>query len=123
MLALLDAQRPKPMNETLRRVFKWLHYPIEVILVCVRWYVAYPPRLRHLKEMMTKRGGRSFDHSPVGHRVIKRVTRPILGFKTFRCARIIIAGIETMRMLRKDQLANIKDKTSLEANQCYPLEL
>ena len=27
---------PKLMNETLRRVFKRLHYPIEVILVCVR---------------------------------------------------------------------------------------
>ena len=30
------------------------------------------------------------------HRAIKRITRPMLGFKTFRCARIIIAGIETM---------------------------
>ncbi len=29
------------------------------------------------------------------HRAIKRATRPMLGFKTFRCAQIIIAGIET----------------------------
>ena len=29
-----------------------------------------------------------------GHRAIKRITRPMLGFKTFCCARIIIAGIE-----------------------------
>ena len=27
----------KPMNETLRHIFKRLHYPIEVILVCGRW--------------------------------------------------------------------------------------
>ena len=27
----------------------------------------------------------------------KRITRPMLGFKTFRCARILIAGIEVMR--------------------------
>ena len=40
----------KLVNEMLRRVFKRLHYPIEVILVCVRWYVAYPPSLRHLEE-------------------------------------------------------------------------
>lgn len=32
----------KPMNETLRRVYKRLHYSVEVILVCVGWYVAYP---------------------------------------------------------------------------------
>jgi len=25
------------MNEALRRIFKRLHYPIEVMLVCVRW--------------------------------------------------------------------------------------
>ena len=28
------------------------------------------------------------------HRAVKRITRPMLGFKTFRCARILIAGIE-----------------------------
>jgi putative transposase len=46
----------KTMNETLCRVFTRLHYPIEVILVCVRWYVAYPLSLRHLEEMMAERG-------------------------------------------------------------------
>ncbi len=35
------------------------------------------------------------------HRAIKRITRPMLGFKTFCCARILIAGIETMQMIRK----------------------
>ena len=40
------------MIETLCRVFKRLHYPVEIILVCVRWYVAYPLSLRHLEEMM-----------------------------------------------------------------------
>ena len=29
------------------------------------------------------------------HRAIKRITRPMLGFKSFWSARIIIAGIET----------------------------
>ena len=230
----------KPLNEMLRRVFQRLHYPIEVMLVCVRWYVAYPLSLRHLEEMMSERGI-TVDHStihrwtikmlpvltaicrrrkrPVGrswcmdetyikvagqwkylyravdksgdtvdfllrakrdhavtrafferviglhdapdkiavdksgantaaifsiqddsgltitlrqskylnniveqdHRAIKRVARPMLGFKTFRCARIIIAGIETMHMIRKGQLGDIKDETSSAANQFYLL--
>ena len=24
------------------KVFKRLHYPLDVMLLCVRWYVAYP---------------------------------------------------------------------------------
>ena len=35
------------------------------------------------------------------HRAIKRITRPMLGFKDFRCARIILSGIEVMHMIRK----------------------
>ena len=38
------------------------------------------------------------------HRAIKRGVRPMLGFKSFRCARAIIAGIETMHMIKKGQL-------------------
>ena len=228
------------MNEMLRRVFKRLHFPVEIIQTCVRWYVAYPLSLRQLQEMMAERGV-EVDHStihrwaikmlpvlasvcrrrkrPVGkswrmdetyikvagkwkylyravdkngatvdfllrakrdhaaarafferaiglhdvpekiaidksgsnkaaivsiqadsglaiamrqskylnniveqdHRAIKRVTRPMLGFKTFRCARIIIAGIETMHMIRKNQLGDIKDQASSAANQFYSL--
>ena len=228
------------MNEMLLRVFRRLHFPVEIILTCVRWYVAYPLSLRQLQEMMAERGV-EVDHStihrwaikmlpvlsavcrrrkrPVGkswridettikvagewkylyravdktgatvdfllrakrdhaaarvfferaiglhdvpekiaidksgsnkaaiisiqadsgfaiamrqskylnniveqdHRAIKRITRPMLGFKTFRCARIIIAGIETMHMIRKHQLGDVKDRTSSAANQFYSL--
>ncbi len=38
------------------------------------------------------------------HRAIKRRTRPMLGFKEFHCAAKLIAGIETMHMVRKGQL-------------------
>jgi putative transposase len=47
----------------------------------------------------------------------------MLEFKTFRSARIIIAGIETMHMIRKGQLGNIEDQTSSAANQFYSLLL
>ena len=130
---------PKLMNEMLCRVFKRLHYLIEVILVRVRWYVAYPLSLQHLEEMMAQLGV-AVDHSTIhrwafmlrrskylhniveqDHRAIKRVTRPMLGFKTFRYARTIIAGIETMHMIRKGQPGDIKDETLSAADQFYSL--
>jgi transposase-like protein len=39
-----------------------------------------------------------------GHRAMKRVTRPTLGFKSFRSAAATLSGIELMHMIRKDQL-------------------
>jgi len=42
--------------EALRRVIKRMHYPLEVMLVCVRWYAAYPLSFRHIEEMMGERG-------------------------------------------------------------------
>ncbi|NRO99739.1 IS6 family transposase, partial [Paraburkholderia sp. NMBU_R16] len=53
-------------------VLKRLHYPLEVILLCVRWYVAYALSLRNLEEMMAERGI-EVDHSSVHRWVIKLV--------------------------------------------------
>ena len=201
---------------------KGMRFPIDVILVCIRWYAAYPLSYRHLEEMMQERGvvvdhssinrwavrflpllekvfrnhkhavskswrmdetyikvkgvwkylyravdkqGKTVDflltakrdalaarrffdkamrHSAVpdtvtmdksgankaalnqlnmqreipikirqvkylnniveqDHRAVKRVTRPMLGFKSFRSARAVLAGIELMHMIRKGQ--------------------
>jgi putative transposase len=228
------------MIDELRRVIKRMHYPLEVMLVCVRWYAAYSLIFRNIEEMMAERGvlvdhstlhrwsmkmlpvltamfrrrkrpvGRSWrmdetyvkvagqwkylyravdrdgdtvefllrakrDHAatrafferamglhgvpekitidksgantaaitsiqadsglPIelhqskylnniveqDHRAVKRITRPMLGFKSFRCARILIAGIETMHMIRRSQLGNIKDKDPSAASQFYSL--
>jgi transposase-like protein/transposase len=38
------------------------------------------------------------------HRAIKRLVRPMLGFKSFRSAAVTLAGIELMHMIRKGQL-------------------
>ena len=38
------------------------------------------------------------------HRAVKRVTRPMLGFKSFDAAQATLAGIELMHMLKKQQL-------------------
>ena len=230
----------KMMNPAVVRVLKRLHYPLDVILTCVRWYVAYPLSLRHLEEMMAERGV-SVDHStvhrwtikllpvlekafrrrkrPVGkswrmdetyirvkgdwrylyravdkdgntidfllrahrdktatrryfeksiarngvpetvtidksganlaaleainadretpikirqskylnnlveqdHRAIKRRTRLMLGFKTFRCARILLAGIELMHMITKGQMTCARGTHPSAADQFYDL--
>ena len=44
------------MIEALRRVVQWMHCPLEVMLVCVRWYLAYPLSFRNIEEMMAERG-------------------------------------------------------------------
>ncbi|HSV84410.1 MAG TPA: IS6 family transposase [Ramlibacter sp.] len=228
------------MIEALRKVIKRLRYPIEVMLVCVRWDAAYPLSLRHIEEMMAVRGI-LVDHAtvhrwsikilpalaavfrqrerPVGlswrtdetyikvqgqwkylyravdrdgdtidfllrakrdqaaarrflecaidghgvpekvtidksgaytaavqgviadsaasielrqnkylnniveqdHRAVKRIARPMLGFKYFRCAAAIIAGIETMHMIRKGQLDCLPCAVMSAADQFYSL--
>ena len=232
--------RKSSINSALRKVLKRFHYPLEVMLTCVRWYVAYPLSLRHVEKMMQERGV-FVDHAtvhrwaikmvpvlaavfrrrkhPVGkswrmdetyikvagqwkylyravdragdtvdflltakrdmaaarrflerainlhglpekitidksgantaaiesikadacvdilmrqnkyhnniveqdHRAIKRIPRPILGFKSFWSARIIIAGVETMHMIRKGQLNCPAGQTMSAAQQFYSL--
>ena len=46
------------------------------------------------------------------HRGVKRLTRAMLGFKKVRCARALIAGIETMRMIKKGELDGFSDAYS-----------
>jgi transposase-like protein len=38
------------------------------------------------------------------HRAIKKIVQPMLGFKSFWSAASILAGIQTMHMIRKGQL-------------------
>jgi putative transposase len=217
----------KALDPGVARVLKQMHYPLEVMLRCVRWYVAYPLGLRHLEEMMAERGN-AVDHSTVrrwafrrckravgkiwrmdetyvkirgerryldravdkegntvdfllrarrnkaaaksyiekstqqngmpetvttdksganlaalhaerdtpiktrqvrylnnlveqGHRAIKRIIRPMLGLKDFRCARVILSGIEIMHMISKGQMKHtVKIKPSA-ASHFYPL--
>ena len=228
------------MIEGLRRVIKRVHYPLDVMLTCVRWYAAYPLSLRQIEKMMQERGvivdhatvhrwamkilpvlaavfrrrkhrvgtswrmdetyvkvagqckylyravdrdghtidfllrakrdcaaARSFLEQAIGlhdvpekitidksgantaailsvnadsgtdielrqskylnniveqdHRAIKRVVRPMLGFKSFRCARVLIAGIELMHMIKKGQLDCAEGQVSPAASKFYSL--
>jgi putative transposase len=55
------------------------------------------------------------------HRAVKRITRPMLGFKSFWSARCTIAGIETMHAIRKGQLLTAENESQTSAEQFYAL--
>ena len=55
------------------------------------------------------------------HRNIKRRIRPMLGFKSFRRAQTILAGIELIHMIRKGQLQHPADDRLSPAEQFYLL--
>ena len=177
--------RKSLINSALHKVLKRLHYPLKVMLTCLRWYVAYSLSLRHIEEMMREHGVFVYHATvhrwaikmvpvlaavfrrrkhPVGkrwrmdetyikvagqwkylyqavdragdtvdflltakrdmaaarrflERAIKRITRPMLGFKSFWSAHILIAGIETMHMIRKGQMDCPSGQTMSAAQQ------
>jgi transposase-like protein len=55
------------------------------------------------------------------HRAVKRVTRPMLGFKGFDAAQSALTGIELMHMLRKGQLEGGREAGRSAAEQFYAL--
>jgi transposase-like protein len=55
------------------------------------------------------------------HRAVKRVVRPMLGFKSFWSARCTLAGIEVMHAIRKGQLATTSNERQTPAEQFYSL--
>ena len=70
------------------RAAKGMRLPIGIILVCLRWYAAYPLSYRHLEEMMQERGV-FVDHSAINRwavrflhlleKVFRRHKRPVSG--------------------------------------------
>ena len=50
--------------------FKGAHFPQDIILMGVRWYVAYPLSYRHVEELMEERGVR-LDHATIQRWVVK----------------------------------------------------
>ncbi len=55
------------------------------------------------------------------HRAVKRNTRPMLGFKSFRAAANVLAGSELMHMIRKGQMAKPGCEGLSFAEQFYAL--
>lgn len=55
------------------------------------------------------------------HRAIKRVTGQMLGFKSFRAAQAVLAGIELIHMIRKGQFNMARCDGMSFADQFYML--
>src|SRR6266404_707778 len=178
-------------STTMAISFKGAHFPQDIILMGVRWYLAYPLSYRHVEELLEEHGvpidhatiqrwvvkyspqleeafhrrkrpvwvswrmdetsikvrgqwyylyravdktGQTIDGSAANeaaiksyneehgtaiairkvkylnniveqdHRGVKRVTRPMLGFKAFEAAQDTLVGIELMHMITKRQL-------------------
>jgi putative transposase len=68
--------------------FKQRHFNKQIILTCVRWYLAYPLSYRHIEEMMQERG-LTIDHATINRWVLKysplleaharKFRKPVLG--------------------------------------------
>jgi putative transposase len=50
--------------------FKGAHFPPDIILMGVRWYVAYPLSYRHVEELLEERGV-PIDHATIQRWVVK----------------------------------------------------
>ena len=55
------------------------------------------------------------------HRAIKRIVRPMLGFKSFRSAHTTLCGIELMHMIKKGQMIAGGSQSLSAAEQFYSL--
>ena len=55
------------------------------------------------------------------HRAVKRITKPMMGFKSFRAAYNVLAGIELMHMIRKRQMITAEEGNLSFADQFYAL--
>jgi putative transposase len=65
------------------------------------------------------RGAHFVEHN---HRGVKRVARPMLGFKSFDAIQYTLAGAEPMHMLKRGQLARDEGEEGLTpAEQFYVL--
>jgi putative transposase len=55
------------------------------------------------------------------HRAVKRITEPMMGFKSFWSAQKLLNGIETMHMIKKGQLHCPDGEAMSAADQFYSL--
>jgi putative transposase len=55
------------------------------------------------------------------HRAVKRIIRPMLGFHSFRSARITLYGVELMHMIMKGQMITVEGPGLSAAERFYSL--
>ena len=107
-----------------------MRFPIDVILVCIRWCAACPLSYRHLEEMMEKRGV-FVDHSsincwairflPLLEKVFCKYKRPVGGSwrmdKTYIKVEKASANIFTVLWIKKARRSTFCLRPSATAQQ------
>ena len=80
--------------------FKGAHFPKDVILYAVFFYLRYGAYPIPIEMVRQKYLNNIIEQE---HRFIKRRIRPMLGFKSFDSAASALAGTELVNMIRKGQ--------------------
>src|SRR5499427_7864681 len=70
MLSRLGLYEEKRGRATMAVSFKGAHFPQDIILMGVRWYLAYPLSYRYVEELMEERGV-PIDHATIQRWVVK----------------------------------------------------
>lgn len=117
---MLSAKRDgKAATRFFRKVLKGQHtQPPRVITVDKN--AAYPVAIETLKEEETIGEESELRQSKYlnnvieqDHPNIKRIVKPMMGFKTFNTARRTLSGIEVINMIRKGQVKGVKQGDSM----------
>ena len=93
-------------------MFKGCHFPSEVILETIRYYLAYKLSYREIEEIQLERGV-IVDHATI-NRWVKQKTRQALGWKSVEGARASLHGREMWTMLKRDQI-DVTGETACES--------
>ena len=117
---MLSAKRDaKAAARFFRKVFKGQHTQAPRVIT-VDKNAAYPGAMETLKEDEAIDSETELRQSKYlnniieqDHRKIKRIVKPMMGFKSFNSARRTLSGIETMNMIRKGQVNGINRGDSL----------
>ena len=91
-------------------MFKGRHFDHAVILLCVRWYLAYNLSLRNLEEMMAERGIK-VDHATI-HRWIVRYSPELLNRFNHESEPSPPSGTSTKLISKSEANGNISMKPS-----------
>jgi transposase-like protein len=111
---LSDKRDGKAAARFFRKMLKGQHIQAPQV-VTVDKNAAYPVAIEVLKEDETIDQKAELRQSKYlnniveqDHRAIKRIVKPMMGFKSFNSARRTLSGIESMNMIRKGQIKGIE---------------
>ena len=108
-------QRCLMREATMAISFQGAPFPKEVILMGVRWEA-------HGTAISIRQVKYFTNILEQDHRGVKRVTRPMLGCKSYDAAHDTLVGIERMHMIKKRQLGvEAREEGLTAAELCYSL--